>query len=195
MIIHYNESLIYSQTDFNFMDNIMTQSKKKKLAIFISFILFSSINIFSLGIGALGNITPNFNFPDNSTISMGAACSIKLDRVPLVFAISTEVNPENSKFIFGIATDYWLCNPYITNNMKFYIGPGVNIKGLTSFNDFELKIAPRAVFGINYLLLDGFFEIFLQEVVEFGITNNLSSNADITYSMNFPIELGFRFWH
>ena len=84
----------------------MTQSKKKKLAIFISFILFSSINIFSLGIGALGNITPNFDFPDNSTISMGAACSIKLDRVPLVFAISTEVNPENSKFIFGIATDY-----------------------------------------------------------------------------------------
>ena len=157
--------------------------------------LFNSINIFSLGIGALGNVTPNLDFPDNSNVSIGAACSIKLDRIPFVFSISTEVNPENENFIFGVATDYWLYNSYITNNTKFYIGPGINIKGTTSFDDFGIKIAPRAVFGINYLLLDGFFEIFLQEVVEFGITKTLTSNTDITYSVNFPIELGFRFWH
>ena len=46
----------------------------------------------------------------------------------------------------------------------------------------------------HYLLFDGFFELFLQQGVEFGIKNMFLGNNETEYKINLPIELGFRVW-
>ena len=100
--------------------------QKNKKLLFISIFLFNficSTKLFSLGIGAQIHAIPNINFTQTNTTNFGVACSIKLDRVPFIFAISTDLNLFNNEVILGLTSDYWLFNPYITNSLKFYIHP------------------------------------------------------------------------
>ena len=171
-------------------------SKNKKF-LFISILLFNLIfssKLFSLGIGAQIHAIPAINFTQTSTTNFGAACSIKLDRLPLIFSISTDLNLFNKEVILGLTSDYWLFNPYTTNSFKFFIGTGINIETIICSDNFGLEVSPRAILGVNYLLFDGFFELFLQQGIEFGIKNMFLSNSKTEYKINLPIELGFRVW-
>ena len=171
--------------------------QKNKKFLFISIFLFNficSTKLFSLGIGAQIHAIPAINFTQTSTTNFGAACSIKLDRLPLIFSISTDLNLFNKEVILGLTSDYWLFNPYITNSFKFFIGTGINIETIICSDNFGLEVSPRAILGVNYLLFDGFFELFLQQGVEFGIKNMFLGNNETEYKINLPIELGFRVW-
>ena len=172
--------------------------KKKFTALIFSFIfLTAGQEIFSLGLGAQLDAEPGFvtDGKNPAYISAGAAFSMKQDKIPLSTTVCTDYDFLKKTFNAVIKNDWWIINPRITDYSSFFAGPGAAI-GVSTWKSGDalsasFYAAPRAVFGINWIFYDGFFEPYIQCAVEPGF----SISEKTTFCVKTPVNAGVRFYY
>lgn len=165
---------------------------KDTLRILAKVIVFLfSVNIFALGIGPSLDFSTGTDFCETEPIlQAGVSCSIKTDNIPLVFDVATDFNFYENDFALYETCDYWLFNPEIGDYAYFFAGFGEKAGILFSADDFYFNVAPRAVFGLNWIFYDGFLEYFAQVAVE----PNFLLGSENDFYLNFPLNIGVRFY-
>lgn len=154
---------------------------KKLFSVLAVLFVMGTANVFaSTGIGLQGGPTIG------NGVGGSGAVTFKLDKVPCVFAVTV---PSFDPLMVGITADWWLANPKIQRNWGYYYGVGV--AGAFDTASTTFGIGGRAVIGTNVFLLNRFFELYAQAAWNpmFWIGNGAHPSL-----VNFPIDLGFRFW-
>jgi hypothetical protein len=158
----------------------------KKLTVVLALLLvLTTTSVFALGIGAQAGYVVGGN--------PGGALTFKLDNAPWVFAVNVDrlVNPLS----IGGTADMWLANKNFAGPFNYYYGWGV-AAGLNIYDSgLGLYAGARALAGINVFVLDKFLEFYLQAAWQPGISLLFAdaSNVGLNF-VNFPVNLGFRFW-
>lgn len=157
----------------------------KKLTVVLALLLvLTTTSVFALGIGAQAGYVGG---------GAGGALTFKLDTAPWVFAVNVDslVNPLS----IGGTADMWLANKNFAGPFNYYYGWGV-AAGLNIYDGgLGLYAGARALAGINVFVLDKFLEFYLQAAWQPGISLLFAdaSNVGLNF-VNFPVNLGFRFW-
>lgn len=157
---------------------------KKLFTVLAVLFVMGSANVFaSTGVGLQGGPTIG-----NGYVAGSGAVTFKLDSVPCVFAVSV---PSFDPFSLGVTADWWIANPKIQKNWGWFYGVGaaaaINIgDGASGFG-----FGGRAFVGTNFFLLNKFLELYVEGAWQpmFYISDGLHPSL-----VNFPINLGFRFW-
>ena len=154
--------------------------------------LFFPFSIFSMGIGVQTDSAFGFSTAKNEKFfPAGIACTIKNDNYPIVLAFCTDFDKLQNSFEFYFTADYWIFRPHISSNCIFFAGPGTAAGTSLGSDFFAIYIAPRAVFGLSWILYDGFLEPFVQLGIQ--PETRLSGNLDL--AIKFPLNLGVRFYY
>ncbi len=156
----------------------------KKLTVVLALLLvLTTTSVFALGIGAQAGYVGG---------GAGGALTFKLDTAPWVFAVN--VNSFGNLLSIGGTADMWLANKNFAGPFNYYYGWGV-AAGLNIDDGLGLYAGARALAGINVFVLDKFLEFYLQAAWQPGISLLFAdaSNVGLNF-VNFPVNLGFRFW-
>lgn len=157
---------------------------KKLLSVFAVLFVMGTANLFaSRGVGLQAG--PNFGRNVNAT----GAITFKLESVPCVFALSI---PNFDPFVIGLTADWWIANPGtgIDRNWKWFYGVGFGTFFHTgTYAAFGL--GGRAVIGTDFYLFNKFLELYAQIAWQPMIWISEGVSTDL---VNFPLDIGFRFW-
>lgn len=155
---------------------------KKLLAVLAVLFVMGTTSVFALGIGAQGGANLGAG-------SSSAALTFKLDDKPFVFAVDGSFW---SNYIgVGLTADMWLANPTISGPFGYFYGWGLaGSVGLG--NDYlGLNIGARLLGGLNFKILDGFIELYIQAAWQ----PTLAILPELGFGfLNFPVNGGIRFW-
>ena len=167
-----------------------------KLILIIAFISLTQ-ELSAMGIGACVNSTVEFGM--NSTAkkcssAFGASFSLKPERFPFYLFLDTSADPFSHFFTVRAAADYWILNPPISDYMHFFFGVGALCGANMYSKDVDLVLAPRVLFGLNWILFDGFLEPFLQITAQPAFALDFADNA-CNFLMEIPIAIGVRIWN
>ncbi|MCR5401065.1 MAG: hypothetical protein K6E78_05650 [Treponema sp.] len=164
--------------------------------LFISLLLFLSLSIFSafsLASGGLISFQENIFYGKSDQQNLGASFSIKPDNTNLFIEFFTGWNLSNNNFLLSGVLDYRLFEKEIKSNLIFYTNAG--IKSAFDFSEQALlSLAPRAVFGLSFILFDGYLELFLQQAAEQNISFIFEDQLSLDFPLTLPFSIGFRIW-
>ena len=120
-------------------------------------------------------------------IGGSGAVTFKLSTVPCVFAVSI---PSFEPLCVGVTADWWIANPKIERNWGWFYGVGLGAAFRTGDNS-AFGFGGRAFVGTNVFLLNKFLELYIE-----GAWNPMLwiDNGVKPALVNFPIDLGLRFW-
>lgn len=159
---------------------------KKILATLILSVFLGSSGLFALGIGLQGGFTAGGGYGSG-------AVTFKLDSMPWVFAANGSFG---NALGFGITADKWIANKNLTGPLNYFYGWGLAGSFFITENYQSVSVGARILGGLNMFLLDNFLELYLQGAWQPEVNIGLSkdhSGLDAVL-INFPINLGFRFW-
>ena len=160
---------------------------KKLFSVLAVLFVLGTTSTFAIGIGAQGT------FNAGSSVTYGGALSLKLDNLPPVFAI--RISPFGNGIYLGGTADWWVANPTISGPFGFYYAPGLAVGVGLDDDAAQLIVGGRLVAGVNVFIAKA-FELYLQAAwqptVGFWLSNN--NSAPIWDMINFPVDIGFRFW-
>lgn len=163
---------------------------KKLFSILAVLFVLGTANVFALGIGLQGG------YSAGTTAGGGGAVTFKTDKSPIVFAVTG--NFGSNWMDFGITGDYWLANPKIEGTWGYYYGIGVaGGFQIRNSNNFYVGLGPRALIGTNIFLLDRKLEFYFQGAWQPTFDIFISGTKDDGPGfnlVNFPVNVGFRFW-
>ncbi len=154
---------------------------KKLLAVLAVLFVMGTTSVFALGIGAQGGSNIGGAFAG------GAGITFKLDDKPFVFAADGYFGNVVS---VGLTADMWLANPTISGGLGYFYGWGV-AGSISIANDLGFGVGARLLAGLNFKLLDGFLEFYLQGAWQPMLYILPGFDPD---PWSFPIQGGFRFW-
>lgn len=155
---------------------------KKLFSVLAVLFVMGTANVFaSTGVGLQAGPTIGTN------VNAGGAITFKLDSLPCVFAVSV---PNFNPLVIGLTADWWMANPKIDRNWGWFYGPGVCVAVATG-DASGFGIGGRFLVGTNLFFLNKFLELYIQ-----GAWNPMIWIRDGVHPelVNFPIDLGFRFW-
>lgn len=159
---------------------------KKLFSVLAVLFVLGTTSAFSLGIGAQGGYTAGG--------AGNGALTFKLDKAPCVFAVNLDsLNP----LVVGGTADWWLGNPGIQGDWRWYYGVGVGAGIRAGEGYADIGISGRALVGTNYKLLDNFLEFYLQAAWQptLWFLGRTQDNSNIRFqAFCIPVNLGFRFW-
>ena len=156
---------------------------KKLFSVLAVLFVLGTTSVFAkTGIGLQGSLATG------GSTSAGGGVTFKLSNVPCVFAVAV---PSFNPLAVGISADWWIANPVIEQTWHYYYGVGVAGAVLLADSGSVLSIGGRAVIGTNVFLINNFLELYLQGAWQPMFT--IANGANPTL-MNFPFDLGFRFW-
>ena len=157
--------------------------KKLFSVLAVLFVLGTTSAFARTGIGLQGSLSAG------GSTAKGAGVTFKLSNVPCVFAVAAPnfVDP----LIVGVSADWWIANPVIEQTWHYYYGVGLAGAVTLVENGSSISIGGRALVGTNVFLVNNFLEFYLQGAWQpmFTISNGAQPNI-----VNFPFDLGFRFW-
>lgn len=160
---------------------------KKLLAVLAVLFVMGTTSVFALGIGAQGGWNPVGGGSDG-------ALTFKLDDKPWVFAVNGSA--WNGYISVGVTADMWLANPKISGGFGYYYGwglaGGVNIYG-GQYGYISGIVGARVLAGLNFKMLDNFFELYLQAAWQPGVSISTANGIHPIFNA-VPVNLGFRFW-
>lgn len=154
---------------------------KKLLSVLAVLFVMGTTRVFALGIGAQGG------YP------LGGALTFKLDNKAPVFAVIAHFGEPTG---VGITADWWIANPTLAGPIGYFYGIGAIGEMFIGNNWSYLSVGPRVVGGLNFKVLDNFFELYLQAVWQptFNVDLNGSSGKGGFNFAGFGFAGGFRFW-
>lgn len=156
---------------------------KKLLSVFAILIALGTANVFAAtGIGLQAGPVVT-----NNGVAFDGAVTFKIDSLPWVFAVDI---PSFNPFAIGITADYWIGSSKIQQNWGWFYGAGAAIALYTgSYPIFG--IGARCFIGTNVYLINKFLELYADIAWQpmIYIHNGVSANL-----LNFPVNVGFRFW-
>lgn len=155
---------------------------KKLFSVLAVLFVMGTANVFAAtGVGLQGGPTIGSN------VTASGALTFKLDALPCVFAISV---PSFDPMTVGITADWWIANPKIERNWGWFYGVGLSGAVRTGDNA-TFGFGGRALVGTNFFFLNKFLELYIQAAWNpmLWIDNGVKPVL-----VNFPIDLGFRFW-
>lgn len=164
---------------------------KKKFSVAV-ILFFSVFNIFAIGIGPQLDSSEGIYFGDSTILNVGASCSIKLDKEPIVVNFTTNYDIVNNFFEPAITVDYWLFSPKISNSCNYFLGIGCGLGAEISKNDLYYANLKRIVSGFSWTYYDGFMEHFIQLAIQ--QENQINHNLKTRYTLKFPLSMGTRFY-
>lgn len=156
---------------------------KKLLAVLAVLIVMGTTSVFALGIGAQGGANVGGGVHGNG------ALTFKLDDKPFVFAL--DVNPYPNWFGVGLTADMWLANPKISGDLGYFYGWGLAGSVDLGTNYLGLNVGARLLAGLNFKLLDGFIELYVQGAWQPTLAILPGIGFDL---FSFPVNGGIRFW-
>ncbi|MBQ5780795.1 MAG: hypothetical protein IIW10_02455 [Spirochaetaceae bacterium] len=162
---------------------------KKILALALACIVGTS-SLFAWGIGIQGGGAPGANFGG------GGAITFKTDNLPVVWAV--DLGFGSQWFSAGVTADWWILNKPIVGIWNWYFGVGAYV-GVNIWNNdyFGINVGGRIPIGMNWMLFNNKFEIYLQAAAQLGASIGISAgygdHFDI-FHWSVPINLGIRFW-
>lgn len=155
---------------------------KKIFAVIAALLVMGTANVFAktgVGLQAGTSIVGG---------GFGGAVTLKLESLPCVLGVRIA---SFSPLAVGVTGDWWIANKNLGGPVNYYYGVGGAV-GLVAGNDvFAFSVAGRAFTGLNAFFIDGFLEPFIQIAWQPGITIANGINPTL---LDFPVDLGFRFW-
>lgn len=154
---------------------------KKLFSVLAVLFVMGTANVFATtGIGLQGGPTVA------NGVGGSGAVTFKLGNVPCVFAVTV---PSFNPMQIGVTADWWMANPKIQRNWGYYYGVG--LAGAFDTGSKQFGVGGRALVGTNVFLFNRFLELYLE-----GAWNPMVwiGNGATFEPVNFPIDLGFRFW-
>ncbi|MBR7063840.1 MAG: hypothetical protein IKI31_01600 [Treponema sp.] len=188
---------------------------KKILVLFITLLLTFSTKVFATGLGPQVNF--NFGFtPGHASYGYtngGVALSAKFDSLPVYWAFSMNFAKTGLTYIdndftvhnpwrinIGATADYWFLNKEIIGLWHWYWGVGgaADIGFTTYATTCYIGVGPRVLIGMNWFFMDGFMELYAQQVaqpmIQFAIGPDGTDNGVFRFPIYFPAEVGLRFY-
>jgi len=166
----------------------------KKLIALLLVIALATTSVFAVGIGiqlgGLAGLQGRF----------AAALTVKpSDNVPWVFAVDFAISP--NWINIGLAADWWAMNPEIKGLWHWFWGFGLGMYAdLIGNVGAGFGLGPRFLIGMNWRFTS-WFELYThiawQPMLGFGAVYNgfINYNNNFYFSLvNFPINVGIRFW-
>lgn len=175
----------------------------KKIFILSSIYFFIMTSCFSLGAGVQGSVFPSFNTNENGIkyngINASVTGTVRLLRIPVVFGFGMELGDNTKHFSFGANgfADWWLIEHQIHNSWNFFMGLGISGRILTDSSwNWTTGANLRIVTGMNYLIYDGYLELYAQNAIAPGFLKQFSSStlsaSPATFNLIIPLEMGMR---
>ena len=155
---------------------------KKLFSVLAVLFVLGTVNVFAAtGIGLQGSLSTG------GSTQAGGGVTFKLSDVPCVFAVAV---PSFNPLVVGVTADWWIANPSIEGTWKYYYGVGL-AGALVVGDNSAISLGGRALLGTNVFLINNFLELYLQGAWQpmFTISNGAKPNL-----VNFPFDIGFRFW-
>ncbi|MCQ2612470.1 MAG: hypothetical protein MJ183_02580 [Treponemataceae bacterium] len=158
---------------------------KKIVAVLMAVALASTASVFAFGIG--GQV--------GTTIG-GAGVHGSLTIKPAVNAplFGITINQLDSNGVnLGVTADKWLANKVFSSPLAYFYGWGVGADLAIYNNYFNLALRARLIGGVNVFIANN-WEFYLEGAWAPGIVISNGSNPIAADLVEFPINLGFRFW-
>ena len=163
------------------------------------FILLFTSEAFATGAGVQLGAVPGLLINQDSVklenFTGSLTGTMKFSRVPVVVGAGLEGGKLFSDFDFGLAAfgDYWFLDLQLINTWSFYSGFGLSGKLLTAnFSDWNLEAGARFFAGMNYLLWDGYLELYAQQTIVPTYICNLKKVWNGNFMLCLPVEAGVR---
>ena len=156
---------------------------KKLFSVLAVLFVLGTTSVFAkTGLGLQGSLATG------GSTSAGGGVTFKLSNVPCVFAVAV---PSFNPLAVGLSADWWIANPVIEGTWHYYYGVGVAGTVFLADSGSSIGIGGRALVGTNVFLINNFLEFYLQGAWQpmFFISNGAAPHI-----VNFPFDLGFRFW-
>ncbi len=155
---------------------------KKFFCVCAALFALGCSRLFAFGIGVQAGPVVGSGF------GFGGAVTFKTDSLPCVFAVSV---PSFNPFALGVTADWWIDNPSIKDSWKWFYGVG--LAGAVYFSDSAaaLGFGGRALIGTNLFLAKDFIELYAEAAWQPMI--HISNGIGVSL-LNFPIDIGIRFW-
>ena len=154
---------------------------KKLLSVLAVLFVMGTTSVFArTGLGLQGSLATG------GSTQAGGGVTFKLSNVPCVFAVAL---PSFDPLVVGVSADWWIQNPTIQGTWGYYYGVGL-AGALVVGDNSAASFGGRALIGTNVFIID-FLELYLQGAWQpmFTISNGAHPNL-----VNFPFDIGFRFW-
>lgn len=154
---------------------------------------------FAMGIGPALGVEGAFEpRGEGRSLAAGASCSLKFDGFPVYWLVSTNFSRAEpggkSLFEFALSGDWWIMNPAIKGVWKWYWGAGLSIRAAAG-DCLRAAAGLRALAGMNWFLMDGFLEMFVQAAVEpEALFDWDGGERSFSAQIRFPVCAGARFW-
>lgn len=138
-----------------------------------------------------------FGEDNGSVMCVTLGCSLKLDRFPIYWSLTTGplfcggIPCDDIFFDITLTGDYWILNPAISSTWNWYLGAGGAVSGGVGTNGF-LAAGPRVVLGLNTFTMNGAIEVFMQGAAQ---TQAMLSNGDLSILITIPLSAGMRLWY
>lgn len=192
--------------------------KKYFTALLLAFALFANQKIFATALGPQLNLDYGFivtPLPDGYTsffgnFRFGSALSAKFDALPVFWAFSFDAakhqydsnNEKVSAWIltFAASADWQLINAEIKGLWHWFGGFGIvaDVGFTTTRTNVYTGFGPRAFIGMDWFFMDGFLELYAQQVLQpmlhFAFGNDARENGAFRFAVRFPSEIGLRFY-
>lgn len=160
--------------------------KKKIIAVLVLALVVSTASVFALGIGVQGGYTAG---------ATSGALTIKPDGSSTIFAVNGYLG--TNYINVGLTADKWIANKSLAKPTCYFYGVGAAAAAVINSysNTLGVGIYGRLVAGLNWYLLDDFFELYLQAAWQPGIELAVGGVGGVQPVIaSFPVNLGIRFW-
>ena len=188
---------------------------KKVMIVLACLMLSLGSKIFATGLGPQVNFNYGFTpgHADYGYLNGGVALSAKFDSLPVYWAFSMNFSKTGLYYLdnsgvahvpwrinLGVTADYWFFNKEIKGIWHWYWGVGGAADlGFTTYKTTSyIGLGPRVLIGMNWFFMDGFMELYAQQVaqpmIQFAIGPDGTDHGIFRVPLYFPGEVGLRFY-
>ena len=173
---------------------------KKIISISILSLICITAKVSAIGAGVQLGGTPGLFINENGAkleqFTGRLTGTFRLSRLPMSLGFGFKAGKLQSDFSYGLYgfADYYAIDTHIKNTWSFYSGFGAEASLVTTnFQNWNTSAGLRLFAGMDWLFIDNFLEVYVQQNIVPTIVKNLNNpSSKASFMICIHIETGIR---